>query len=115
MKSVAAAFRRHPVLFPVFVLALVAVVFFGMRTVHDAVRWGDRFGQEPVVAGWMTPRYIVRTWNIPPRLIADVLELKPGEAPRMTISELALERGMTPPELADALEQAIRDWQEAQK
>ncbi|MAM60110.1 hypothetical protein [Maritimibacter sp. UBA3975] len=112
MTSRRAAVKRHPILFAGFVLALVAVVLFTARTVHDAIRWDDYFGHEPEIAGWMTPRYIVRTWNVPPEILAEVLDIEPGEAPRKTISELAVERGETPPELADRIETVIEAWRE---
>jgi hypothetical protein len=112
MNATRTAFKRHPILFIAFLIALVAVAFFAVRTVDDALHWGDRFGHEPEIAGWMTPRYIQRTWNVPADALAEALQIEPREARRKTISELAVERGETAPELAERLESVIEDWRE---
>ncbi|MBV7409900.1 hypothetical protein [Maritimibacter sp. DP1N21-5] len=104
------AFRRHPVLFPLFLLALLAIVWFGVKSTQDMIGMKSRFSADPEVAGWMTPRYIARTWNIPPEVILESLDLTAEPRKRMTISEIALDKGLTTPDYAAEVEAALDAW-----
>jgi hypothetical protein len=114
MSHLRAGFRRHPVLSTLFVLALLAALVFAARTARDAMGWDQRFAHAPEVAGWMTPRYVARSWHVPPEVVQDALGLDPGDGRRTTIAELAAERGQPAATLADALERDLSAWIEAQ-
>lgn len=104
------AYRRHPVLFPLFLFALLAVFWFGLKTTQDMMGAKGRFSADPVVAGWMTLGYIARTWNIPQDVLIESLNLADTPRKRMTISEIALDKGMTPPDYAAEVEAALDAW-----
>ncbi len=109
------AFRRHPVLFPLFLVALLAVVWFGIKATQDLMAAKTRFSADPEIAGWMTPGYIARTWNIPPEVLLDTLSLTEQPRKRMTISEIALDKGLTPPDYAAEVEAALDAWVAAKR
>jgi len=76
-----------------FGLAAALTLFFVVRAVMFAVFWMDPHRDRHPVEPWMTPRYIVRTYNIPRDALADVLDLHPGDSPKMPLDKLAQERG----------------------
>ena len=84
-----------PVATAILVFALLCSLFFVLRA---AVFFPDRVavvenGQR--VAEWMTPRYISRSWGIPPDVILDALDAPtpPPNGP-MDLAELAEFRGV---------------------
>lgn len=83
--------RRHPVLTLAFALALVAVGFFGVRTLTFAVTLAWR--AEQPVAGWMTPRYIERTYGLPRAELDAILKLDEAGEARLPVDALALATG----------------------
>lgn len=97
--------RRHPVLTLVFALALVAAGFFGGRALTFAVTLGWR--AEQPVAGWMTPRYILRTYGLPREDVAAILGVDEASEARMPVDALARAAGRPLDEVLGALEAAI--------
>ena len=90
--------RRHPVMLPVFALALLAALFFGGRALTFAVTLAWR--AEQPVAGWMTPRYIVRTYGLPREAGGAILDVDDQSEARMPVDALARALGRP---LADVL------------
>lgn len=97
--------RGHPVLTLAFALALVAVGFFGMRALTFAVTLAWR--AEQPVAGWMTPRYIQRTYDLPRDEVAAILALETGKDAGLPVDALARAQGRPLAEVLEALDAAI--------
>ncbi len=97
--------RGHPVLTLAFALALLAVGFFGARALTFAVTLAWR--AEQPVAGWMTPRYIMRTYGLPREVAEDILGVDDQSESRMPVDALARASGRPLVEVLDALEAAI--------
>lgn len=55
-------------------------------------------------APWMTPRFIARTYGLPPEAVARALNLTPGSAPRKSLAEIAEETGRPVADLLRAIE-----------
>ncbi len=97
-----------------FILAAALAVFFGIRLFHGAALWSEATPQDPPIASWMTPRYVMRAWDVPPEVIAEALNLdQDGIGRRVTLAELAADRGDTPEALAVRLEDAIAAFRSA--
>ncbi|MBW6507126.1 MAG: hypothetical protein K0B00_10310 [Rhodobacteraceae bacterium] len=82
-----------------FGLAAVAVLFFATRMLVSTIYWADpahRFGP---IEGWMTPGMVARSRHLPPDVVADALGLDRGQLRRMTLTEIAAERGVPLDEL----------------
>lgn len=75
------------------VLSLALAGLFAARAVMVARMWTEAPTAAMPIAPWMTPRYIVRAYGIPPRTMQALLGLDPGEGGRMTLEELAQARG----------------------
>lgn len=97
--------RRHPLLSLAFALALLAVGFFGVRALTFAVTLAWRSDQP--VAGWMTPRYIQRTYDLPRDVVAAILGVDGSGEARMPVDALALDAGRPLAEVIAELEAAI--------
>jgi hypothetical protein len=91
-----------------FVVSLAAVIFFGTRAVLFTLYWSDPSHRDEAIAGWMTPRYIVMSWQVPPEIVADTLGLpQDGVGRRLSIEKIARDRGVPVAEVARDLEAAI--------
>lgn len=75
-------------------LASALALFFAVRAVVFTVMWFDPDRGRLPVKGWMTPRYIARSYDLPREALADVLGLAPGETPRAPLHQIARESGV---------------------
>jgi hypothetical protein len=110
MRRLAGAVARAPILSALFALALLGTALFGLRATVSTLRWADPARQDQEIAGWMTPRYVARSWDVPPELVAAALGLQQdGTGRRATLQEIAEARGLPLAALVSALEAAIAD------
>ena len=73
--SITQLWRAHRGLFIVFVVALSLTSFFLVRTVIFTLHWANPAHQEQTIEGWMPIRYIARSWNVPPEVLAEARDL----------------------------------------
>ncbi len=100
--------KRHPYLVTAFALALAVVLFFTVRLAASMIFWNDRAHLDQPLSGWMTPRYIARSWNVPPDLVATTLALeRDGAGRRITLKDLANQQGRSLESLIDDLKVAL--------
>ncbi len=97
--------RKSPVLTFAFALALAATLFFAGRAVMFAVTLSYR--AELPVAGWMTPRYIARTYGIERDDLALILSTADRDDLRQPLYTIAREQGVSVLDLIDGVQQAI--------
>lgn len=82
--------RRHKALSFAFSIAFVLTFVFLFRLTASAVYWSDPLHVDQPIAGWMTPRYVSKSWSVPPEIVANVLGLeKDGGARRITLDQIA--------------------------
>ncbi|MCM5557873.1 hypothetical protein [Pleomorphomonas sp. JP5] len=98
-------FRRHP--WPTVVLAvgLVALVWFGGRFVSEVLYFADPAHREQQLAGWMSPRYVAKSWELPPDVVANIMQLSPGHR-HTTLDQVAASQNVTIKELQKRVEAA---------
>lgn len=104
--------RSHRVLFTVFCIAFSLTAFFFVRTVISTLHWANPANQEQTIEGWMPIRYVARSWQVPPEVLAEALDLVAGERPRLTVGEIAAERGESVQQTAALLQSAIDDYRD---
>lgn len=97
---------RHRWLLMGFAAALALALFFGVRAAVLAVLWSGH--QDETLAGWMTPRYVAMSWDVPPEVVGEALAIaQDGSGRRLTLAEIAAARGVPlaalEAELADAI------------
>jgi len=91
------------------VVALSLTAFFLVRTVVFTLHWADPAHQEQTIEGWMPIRYVARSWRVPPEVLTEALDLAAADRPRLTVAEIAAERGESVEEIASSLRAAIAD------
>ena len=82
------------VLIGVLAAATIFIAIFGFRAVASFVYWQDAAHQFQPIKGWMTPRYVSKSWQVPPEVVpgAPGLEMA-GGAGRVVPGEIAQARG----------------------
>ena len=90
-----------------FALAALITLFFMVRAVFFAVHMMDPDRALRPVEGWMTPRYISRTYDIPRDDMLLLLELGPEDKPRQPLKKLADLRGIPLADLIAEIEAVI--------
>ena len=83
------------------VAGLVALVFL-IRAVLVLAGWGPDPARP--VEGWMTPRYLVRVYDLAPDQLSAVLGIDPHTARRDPLERIAAERGIPLPDLIARVE-----------
>ncbi len=102
--------RRNILLSVAFAAALAITLNFAVRLTVSTIVWSDPDRHEQPIAGWMTPRYVSKSWNLEPDVVADALGLeKERKIRRITIDEIAAARGRSADELILGLESALAD------
>lgn len=86
---------KRKVMLAGFALAALLTLFFLVRAVLFAVAWMDPERGVHPIEPWMTPRYIVRTYDIPRDEMQRILDLGPGDTPRQPLESLAKSRGVS--------------------
>ena len=97
--------RRHPFLVAAFVLALLMAVGLSGRAVFLARQFDLHHTQ--AVAGWMTPRFIMRVYGLDPGALAAPLAVPEGSNPNRALDRIARDQGRPVADLIRAVEAAI--------
>ncbi|PLL13480.1 hypothetical protein C0V75_08910 [Tabrizicola sp. TH137] len=101
--------QRNPILTLAFLLALAACFFFTGRAMNMALILANR--ADKPVAGWMTPRYIARSYGLEREDLAAVLATADRDDARQPLYSLAQEQGLPVADLIAEV-QALVDAQE---
>jgi hypothetical protein len=98
--------RAHRWLLLGFLAAVALALFFGVRAVVFSVYWAGH--RDEAIAGWMTPRYVAMSWDVPPEVVGEALSLpRDGTGRRVTLTEVAAAQGVSVGALAGELAGAI--------
>lgn len=98
--------REHRILFLAFTAALVVTVFFAVRMIVFTIYWSDPAHHHQPLEGWMTPRYIVHSYDLPPEVVQEALNLKEKVRKRRTLAEIAHDTGLSLEEMTRRVERA---------
>ena len=99
-------------LFVTFLVVVLLAGFFGGRAVNQFIYWSDPAKLNQPLAGWMTPRYVSRSYQVPPEVVQSAFELDTPPR-RMSLERLAAETGMSIDEMQSALDTAVAVWRAA--
>ena len=107
MKIVKRAWQAAPVAVVILAGALLAAAFFTVRGLLFWIYWSDPAHRDQQIAGWMTPRYVALSWDIPREVMIDLVGLPRGEGRPQSIAQIAAELGLTTEAFIDRLETGI--------
>ena len=100
--------RRVPLIG--FLLAVLLLAVFLVRLTVAAVYWSDPEHVRQSPEHWMTPRYVARSWDMPPDRVAEALGLDPETHPRrQTLAAIAEARGVPVEVLIGDLSEFLND------
>jgi hypothetical protein len=101
--------NRYLLLAFVLVVALMGV--FGVRTASQVIYWADPAHQDQPLAGWMTPRYVGQSYDVPREVVQSAFDL-PLDAPprRVSLETLATEHGASMDDMQMRIDAAVADW-----
>lgn len=108
MATILFLIRNHWLAFGLFVSATAVALFFLAQLAMQMIWFNDPKHRDQQIAGWMTPRYVAMSYRLPRQMMRDVLELSPEQmGRRMTLQELATERGTSVEALSVMLMDAV--------
>lgn len=102
-----------------FLAALAVSGFFALRVISSTIYWMDKDHHNQPIEGWMTPRYVSMSYDIPPGPLAEALFLpNPDERdgnpadhmPRRNLEQIAADNGVTLAELQARINDAVAAW-----
>lgn len=101
--------QRAPVLTLVIGGAALLVLIFALRLSLAVWHWSAA-PTDPELAGWMTPRFVAHSWDVPPEVILQTLPIAPdGSGRRVTLEELAKAHDLPLARVFEALHLAIAE------
>lgn len=105
-----------PVASLVLVVALAASAAFGVRAALHWYQMPPRAERMQPVAGWMTPRYVARSWRVPPEVVLEAIDAPrpPPDGP-MSLDALATFRGVPTAQVIAEAEAAIAAFHAAKR
>ncbi|MBF9031960.1 hypothetical protein HKCCE3408_16295 [Rhodobacterales bacterium HKCCE3408] len=101
------AWAAAPGLTAGFAVCVLVAGFFAVRTVLGVIYWADPGHRDQPIAGWMTPRYVAMSWDVPPEVVGEALGLTRDAGRPGPLEEIAAARGTSVEALATELQAAI--------
>jgi len=92
-KRIKRAYSVAPIATVIFAISLALALAFTGRLVVDA--FDGPPPQTTRLEEWMTPRYISRTWKIPPKVMRDLLMIEKSEGRPDNLEQIAEKRGVS--------------------
>ena len=93
MSALARLWQGHRAVVLAFLAAAAITLFFAVRLVVFALYWSDPAHRDQHPAGWMTPGYVARSWQVPRDDLVGALGLAPEPGRPRTLAEIAAARG----------------------
>ena len=92
------------------IVALAAIGWFGSRFLLDFLYFNDPRNVDVTLRGWMTPRYIVLTYDLPRPFVREVLELPTEGSGGQRLKFIADNLGLTMEELTEHVRDAAAQY-----
>ncbi|MEO0484877.1 MAG: hypothetical protein AAF092_03065 [Pseudomonadota bacterium] len=102
--------RANPLLVATTLAMICVVGWFGAQLFADFLYFNDPRNVDVALKGWMTPRYVVLTYDLPRPVVRDILELPPEGAGGIRLSFVAQELGLTLDELTTRVREAAEEY-----
>lgn len=105
--------RQNWMLLSVLLGAAVIAAWFIIHALLQFIWFHDPKHVDVDLRGWMTPRYIVRTYDLPPPLVMETLQLDPegGHRPK-TLKDIAQDLGLTMSELTALIRETAETYRQ---
>lgn len=95
----------------IFAAMLAVAGFFGIQSARQFIYWSDPAKQDQTLAGWMTPRYVSRSYRVPPEVVKTAFGIEPDmRLPRVSLETLAAQHGLTLAQMEERLVGTVEAW-----
>ena len=118
IKAIKYFWKEQPIALGVFVISLALLVYFGGRFLLGFIYFHDPAHRNQALEGWMTPRYVSMSYQVPPEIIREVMGIEEKGRMRLHLKDITARLGITMEELEKrvwAAKQAHKAEREAQK
>ena len=96
-------------------LVLGLATLFGVRSASQMIYWSNPAKLDQPLQGWMTPRYVGRSYDVPPEVVQTAFDIERPTIPRrISLETIASQQGVTLDDLQARLDQAVTAWRDAQ-
>ncbi len=99
----------------VLALSLLALGWFGIGFLTHAKRFNHPAHVQQPLEPWMTPRFVGRSYQIPPKIARELFQVEPGSGERPTMATIAEKRGLTLTALEALVKQAAEEARKARE
>jgi len=104
--------RRNWPIVAVFTVALATGLWFAVSVGLNLLYFNDPRHQDVDLKPWMTPRYVVMSYDLPRGVVADVLDLSEEDQRGERLDVVANRLGITLDELTERVRDAAEDYRE---
>ncbi len=107
--------RKHWLPISGFIASTGLALYFGFTFMADAIYFNDPRHQDSDLKGWMTPRYIMLSYDIPMPLVLDALGLDESVIGQgLRLENIAAEQGYSLTELTEKIRSVTEEYRENQ-
>ena len=93
--------------------SLGAALWFAFHAISDALYFNDPRNVDVALKPWMTPRYVVLTYDLPRPLVIELLELDPKDDRGIRLGRLARDRNVSMEDLTELVRAAAAEYRES--
>lgn len=87
-------------------VSTLAALWFAAGFVLNVIYFNDPKHQDADLKPWMTPRYVVMSYDLPRHIVADVLDLPPSGPGSLKLGTIANDMGLSLNELTIRVREA---------
>ncbi len=99
-----------------FLLSSVIALFFSFTFLANAIYFNDPKHQDEALKDWMTPKYIVMSYDIPREIVADILGLDDNDRGKgLRLKEVAESQNLSLDQLTVKIRNVAQTYRESQK
>lgn len=115
-KEAAIKFAKNNLLaLSILTISVGAILFFVAGILSDLIYFSDPRHQNQPLERWMTPRYVSMSYDLPPRIVDDVMGLEPDNDKFKHLDQVAANLGISLSELQERVLQAQEELQACRK
>lgn len=107
--------RQNWLLVGLFLGSISVALWFAFHTITDALYFNDPRNVDVALKPWMTPRYVVLTYDLPRPLVMELLEVDPDNDRGIRLGRLARERNISMDDLTALVRDAATAYREGQE
>lgn len=101
--------KQNWILVSIMTVALMALLFFVFSFISNLIYFNDPQHKDQSLRAWMTPRYVVMSYDLPPRIVGEVMNLRPRVDKRRLLSQVADDLNITLEELTVRIRAAAKE------